>query len=248
MTSQILSADPLFLFACRILSLRHGDRQACDALIGASQGSGEVSWLANSLLQGIDRKFRTAGGVSTLGGFMNGKSNEGASKPKHNAAIAKPNTPAILMPGADNHAAFASFVERHRVPLIGFLYRLVGSTMAAEQIAADIFVSLYRSAGDRLQAPDCVLSMYRLAADLGLKYARAHRDASTIHTGSQQEPIADAVWKLPQQEQVGVLLHKYQGLKSAQIAQVLQTSEPEIKTLLSHAYEMLHRRLKGRLA
>lgn len=248
MTNQILSADPLFLFACRILWMRRGDRRAYDALIRESHGSGEVSWLANILLQEIDGKIRPAD-LSTLGGSMSGSMNRKCQasrwKLKFRTALSDTNNPIRSLSGADKYAAFESFVGKHRVQLIAFLYRLVGSASAAEQIAAEIFVSLYRSAGDRLQAPDCVLSMYRLAADLGLKYARAHRDFSTIHTGSRQARIAEALWKLPEQQQLSILLHKYQGLKTAQIAQVLQTSEPEIKALLLHAYETLHSKLKA---
>jgi RNA polymerase sigma-70 factor (ECF subfamily) len=273
MTDQIPSADPLFLFGCRTAWLRLGDRRACEVLVGASQGLGEVRWLAKVFLQEIgvlSGRLTTSSGVSAPRGFMNENSNMSRCKATEAGAIGETDNHASSSPGADKRAAFEAFVETNQLPLIGFLYRLVGGAAAAEQIAAEVFVCLYRSAGKRLQLVDCVISMYRLASALGIKYVRAHNsprlaDTTTTKSGNQplrtnsltkkgssraaqtesrEERVAGAIRGMPERQQLAVLLHKYQGLNAAQIAQVLQASETEVKNVLWRAYGVLCGRLK----
>jgi RNA polymerase sigma-70 factor, ECF subfamily len=55
--------------------------------------------------------------------------------------------------------------------------------------------------------------------------------------------IRDAIDSLPAKQLAAVLMHKYEGLDYATIAQALDCSIPALKSLLFRAYETLRRRL-----
>jgi RNA polymerase sigma-70 factor (ECF subfamily) len=55
--------------------------------------------------------------------------------------------------------------------------------------------------------------------------------------------IRDAIEALPAKQLAAVVMHKYEGLDYAAIAEVLECSIPALKSLLFRAYETLRRRL-----
>jgi len=44
-------------------------------------------------------------------------------------------------------ASFALLLERHRTPVIHFLYRMVQNQAVAEELAQEVFLRVYRSRG-----------------------------------------------------------------------------------------------------
>jgi RNA polymerase sigma-70 factor (ECF subfamily) len=57
------------------------------------------------------------------------------------------------------------------------------------------------------------------------------------------QEIRDAIGKLPEKQRAAVLMHKYEEMEYAQIANVLECSESAVKSLLFRAYETLRARL-----
>jgi len=55
--------------------------------------------------------------------------------------------------------------------------------------------------------------------------------------------VRQAIQALPENQQAAVLMHKYQDLGYAQIADALGCSIPAVKSLLFRAYESLRARL-----
>ena len=60
----------------------------------------------------------------------------------------------------------------------------------------------------------------------------------------RREEIRRAVDALPEKQRLAVLLHKYQEMDYAEIAEVLEVSESALKSLLFRAYETLRVRLR----
>ena len=60
--------------------------------------------------------------------------------------------------------------------------------------------------------------------------------------------IRCAVDALPENQRAAVLLHKYQGLDYAEIADILECSPSALKSLLYRAYETLRVRLQPLVA
>ena len=55
--------------------------------------------------------------------------------------------------------------------------------------------------------------------------------------------VRNAVESLPSKQLAAVLMHKYEGMDYAQIAEVLNCSVPALKSLLFRAYEHLRKQL-----
>ena len=57
------------------------------------------------------------------------------------------------------------------------------------------------------------------------------------------QEVRDAIAVLPEKQRAAVLMHKYEEMEYAQIAQILECSESAVKSLLFRAYESLRARL-----
>jgi len=60
---------------------------------------------------------------------------------------------------------------------------------------------------------------------------------------TKAQEVRSAVELLPGKQLAAVLMHKYEGMDYAQIAQVLNCSVPALKSLLFRAYENLRKQL-----
>ena len=139
-------------------------------------------------------------------------------------------------------------VEKYRRSLVGFLFRLVHDQTAAEGLAEETFLRLYRS-GDRFVGADNVgIWLYRMAASLAQENPQVTRSGSASgQQGTQTQERVEAIRRhisgLPARQRVAVLLHKYQGLDCEQVAEVIGISESETRALLFQAYVTLREKL-----
>ena len=191
--------------------------------------------------------------------------------------------PATLDPGGDaevmlrvkagDEQAFSYLVEKYRRPMIGFLYRMTRNSSAAEELAQEVFLRVYRSRETYRADAKFSTWLYRIAANLAVNYARDTRHERPEVTVNLDEPdpetgmmldLADGrlsveqnllrrerlaairkhVQALPERQRLAVVMHKYQGLDYRQIGEVLKLSEAATKSLLFRAYEALRERLK----
>ncbi len=166
-------------------------------------------------------------------------------------------------------ASFALLLERHRAPVINFLYRMVQNQAVAEELAQDVFLRVYRSRESYEPTARFTTWLFRIATHLALNYIRDGRhekgveriDAdprdgivrqlADLHPTVEQRLLRDArlrevkqaIETLPAKQKAAVLMHKYQELEYTQIASALSCSESAVKSLLFRAYETLRSRL-----
>jgi len=166
-------------------------------------------------------------------------------------------------------ASFAVLLEKHRSPVIHFLYRMVQNQAVAEELAQEVFLRVYRSRGTYEPTAKFTTWLFRIATHLALNSLRDGRhtrleDSLDGDSGepaarqlSDQRPTAEAalvkevrleeirqaVAALPEKQRAAVLMHKYQEMEYAQIAKILNCSESALKSLLFRAYETLRVRL-----
>ncbi|HEX3743707.1 MAG TPA: sigma-70 family RNA polymerase sigma factor [Bryobacteraceae bacterium] len=166
-------------------------------------------------------------------------------------------------------ASFAILLEKHRLPVIHFLYRMVQNQAVAEELAQEVFLRVYRSRASYEPTAKFTTWLFRIATHLALnslrdgKYQRLEehldddsaeapaRQVSDQHESVEQwmvhqarmEEIRRAVATLPEKQRAAVLMHKYEEMEYSQIAKVLNCSESAIKSLLFRAYETLRARL-----
>jgi RNA polymerase sigma-70 factor (ECF subfamily) len=166
-------------------------------------------------------------------------------------------------------AAFTQILDRYRIPMVSFMYRMVQDQGVAEELAQELFLRVYRARSTYEPTAKFTTWMYRIATHLALNWLRDHKkekgreslDEEIVEGASRQvldrSPNAEqrlvaesrlhevrrAVEMLPDKQRAAVLMHKYQELEYSQIACTLECSESAVKSLLFRAYERLRNRL-----
>ena len=162
--------------------------------------------------------------------------------------------------------SFGMLLSRHRLPVMRFLGRMVGNQAVAEELSQDVFLRVYRSRERYSPTARFTTWLFRIAKHRGLNWLRDERheracepldlnapmqvrsreaslEERLIHGGKGEE-IRKAILRLPAKQRAAVLMHKYEEMGYAQIANALGCSESAVKSLLFRAYETL----RGRLA
>jgi len=179
----------------------------------------------------------------------------------------------MLRVKAGDQSAFDYLVKKYRRPLVGFMCRMARNTAAAEDLAQEVFLRVYRSRESYEASAKFTTWLYRIATNLAVNHARDTRherpevtvslDEADDDTGTTLElpdgsltaeqamvrrerllAIRSKVEALPERQRLAVVMHKYQQLDYKQIADVLKLSESATKSLLFRAYETLREQLK----
>ena len=179
----------------------------------------------------------------------------------------------MLRAKAGDQTAFDYLVQKYRRPMVSFMYRMARNAAAAEDLAQEVFLRVYRSRESYEASAKFTTWLYRIATNLAVNHARDTRherpevqvslDEPDEDTGTTLElpdgnltaeqamvrrermlAIRSKVEALPEQQKLAVIMHKYQQMDYKQIAEVLKKSESATKSLLFRAYETLREQLK----
>ncbi len=179
----------------------------------------------------------------------------------------------MLRVKAGDQSAFDYLVAKYRRSMVSFMYRMARNAAAAEDLAQEVFLRVYRSRSNYEASAKFTTWLYRIATNLAVNHARDTRHERPEVTISLDEPdeesgttfelpdgnltaeqamvrrerllaIRRRVEALPEQQRLAVIMHKYQQMDYKQIAEVLKKSESATKSLLFRAYETLREQLK----
>jgi RNA polymerase sigma-70 factor (ECF subfamily) len=179
----------------------------------------------------------------------------------------------MLRVKAGDDAAFEYLVQKYRRPMVGYMYRMCHNVAAAEDLAQEVFLRVFRSRGNYEPSAKFTTWLYRIATNLAVNHARDSRHERPENTVSVDEPdqetglaldlrdtslsaeetilrqermaaIRQRVQSLPERQRTAVVMHKYQQMDYREIASVLKLSESATKSLLFRAYETLRVQLK----
>lgn len=195
--------------------------------------------------------------------------------PLAGTAVAEPDSDAQIMlrVKAGDQSAFDFLVAKYRRPMVSFMYRMARNAAAAEDLAQEVFLRVYRSRSNYEASAKFTTWLYRIATNLAVNHARDTRHERPEVTISLDEPdeesgatfelpdgnltaeqamvrrerllaIRSKVEALPEQQRLAVIMHKYQQMDYKQISEVLKKSESATKSLLFRAYETLREQLK----
>jgi RNA polymerase sigma-70 factor (ECF subfamily) len=180
----------------------------------------------------------------------------------------------MLRVKAGDESAFDYLVQKYRRPMVNFMYRMTHNAAAAEDLAQEVFLRVYRSRASYEASAKFATWLYRIATNLAANHARDTRHERPEHMVRLDEPnedtgtttdVADSklsveenllrrerlaairktVHNLPERQRMAVIMHKYQQMDYKQIAEVLKLSESATKSLLFRAYETLREQLKS---
>jgi len=166
--------------------------------------------------------------------------------------------------------SFRVLLEKHRNPVVHFLYRMVQDEGVSEELSQEVFLRVYRSRGTYEPTARFTTWLFRIATHLALNWLRDGRnergqvrldddgdgDGPTREVADRKpsveqqmvyqarlREVRDAIALLPEKQRAAVLMHKYEEMEYSQIAGVLECSESAVKSLLFRAYETLRARL-----
>ncbi|MGA7240701.1 MAG: RNA polymerase sigma factor [Bryobacteraceae bacterium] len=174
----------------------------------------------------------------------------------------------LRVKGGDD-ASFGVLLEKHRNPVIHFLYRMVQNQAVAEELAQEVFLRVYRSRASYEPTAKFTTWLFRIATHLALNSLRDGKNArkqeslddmiddQPVRQVSDNRPTVEqamlyqarlgevkkAIQTLPEKQRAAVLMHKYEEMEYSQIARALNCSESAVKSLLFRAYETLRARL-----
>lgn len=169
-------------------------------------------------------------------------------------------------------AALEELIERHQTLVAGTVARMLGSNSDVEDIAQQVFIRVWKSAGRYVPRAKFTTWLLKITRNLVFnELRRAKRRAHTpiqIDQQSEEMPLRDeatqtpealllekelqsaieqAITALPETQRLALVLRRYQDLSYEQIGQILNLSVPAVKSVLFRARTELRARLKAYL-
>jgi RNA polymerase sigma-70 factor, ECF subfamily len=174
--------------------------------------------------------------------------------------------------GKGDTAAFEELIERHQALVAGTVARMLGSNSDVEDIAQQVFVRVWKSAGRYVARAKFTTWLLKITRNLVFNELRrtkrhphvpvhgeAQSEAPPLRDESSQAPdaalleselqqaIENAITILPETQRMALVLRRYEDLSYEQIAETLDLSVPAVKSLLFRARTELRERLKDYL-
>jgi RNA polymerase sigma-70 factor, ECF subfamily len=164
--------------------------------------------------------------------------------------------------------AFAALVERHQHRVVGTVARMLGSPNDAEDIAQQVFVRVWKSAARWQPSAKFTTWLMTITRNLvfnevrrrgrahtvpleepGDRAPREYEDRSTlspqdaVSTAELEVAIDKAIQSLADQPRMALILRRYEEMSYEDIAGVLGTTVPAVKSMLFRARAELRERL-----
>ncbi len=176
-----------------------------------------------------------------------------------------------LIAGGDT-TAFEQLIERHQTLVAGTVARMLGSNSDVEDIAQQVFIRVWKSAGRYVARAKFTTWLLKITRNLvfnEMRRAKRHPHLPVqIEPEAEEMPLKDeamatpdanllqaelkaeiekAIMLLPDTQRMALVLRRYEELSYEEIADVLDLSVPAVKSLLFRARTELRQRLKGYL-
>jgi RNA polymerase sigma-70 factor (ECF subfamily) len=173
---------------------------------------------------------------------------------------------------AGDTTAFEKLIERHQALVAGTVARMLGSNSDVEDIAQQVFIRVWKSAGRYVarakfttwllkitrnlvfnemrrakRHPHVPVQIEPEADEIPLKDEQTAAPDVTLLESELQAAIEKAIGLLPDTQRMALVLRRYEELSYEEIADVLDLSVPAVKSLLFRARTELRDRLKGYL-
>jgi RNA polymerase sigma-70 factor (ECF subfamily) len=170
--------------------------------------------------------------------------------------------------------AFSQLVVAYQDRLVGLLTHLVGERDAAEDLAQEVFLRVYRARKGYQPTAKFATWLFRIAQNLASNSRRGRRrrrevpfagtrevsdsrpqeallpEKSAFLPNRQiakrelQDVVREALEELGERQKLAVLLHKFEGMSYADIAETMELTPQAVKSLLSRARENLRAKLE----
>lgn len=174
----------------------------------------------------------------------------------------------MLRVRGDDAEAFRELVEATEDRVFGTIVKLLGGIEGAEDLAQRVYLRIWQARGRYEPSAKFTTWMYSIAHRLVLNERRGRSRAGAVFyrpaaEESVPEPVAtdspsasasarelsraidEALALLPDDQRTAVVLRRYEEMPYEEIAQVLATTVPAVKSLLFRARQTLREKLAG---
>jgi RNA polymerase sigma-70 factor (ECF subfamily) len=169
-------------------------------------------------------------------------------------------------------SAFSGLLDKYHRPVINIIYRMIGDSHAADDLAQEVFMRVYNSSRNYQPTAKFSTWIYRIAMNLCLNELRrrkkrifsldeniptqegevkieiAEKDKDLPRDELAKKELQDIVKKaiesLPENQRMAVLLRRYENLSYEEIAKTMNCSVSAVKSLLNRAKESLKEKLR----
>lgn len=176
----------------------------------------------------------------------------------------------MLRVKAGDIEAFEMLVERHKHSVVGTAAKMLGNESEADDIGQQVFIRVWKSAARYEPSAKFTTWLMTIARNLVFNEMRRRQRARHVPMETEQDDapqqqfadetavaprdqlldaelqdaIEEAIASLPENQRVAIVLRRYENMPYEEIAKVLKTSVPAVKSILFRARADLKERLK----
>lgn len=166
--------------------------------------------------------------------------------------------------------AFETLVTRHQHSVVGTAAKMLGGTADAEDIGQQVFMRVWKHAARYQPSAKFTTWLMTITRNLVFNELRRRRRSQQVSMDADEgdtirhqfvdeqaaapsedmldselhEAIDSAIASLPEAQRLAIVLRRYEGMPYEEIAEVLKTSVPAVKSILFRARAELKARLK----
>ncbi len=159
----------------------------------------------------------------------------------------------MVQVASGDRAAFARLFDRHQGRVVRFCRRFVGDAQRAEDLAQDVFVRLFKSAGRYQRTARFQTFLFHVATNTCLNELRRparvteqapevlerlpHHETpdQVLEAKDVEAALQRALHQMSDRERAAFTMCRFEGLAYREIAQALETSEAAVKSLIHRA-------------
>ena len=165
--------------------------------------------------------------------------------------------------------AFQALIEAHQARVIGTVARMLGDEVDAEDIAQQVFIRVWKSAGRYQPTAKFTTWLFKITRNLVFNELRRRKRHPVMPLQTEEEEhffqpadssglspdaslldaelndaILAAIDALPETQRMAIVLRRYEEMPYEEIGEVLGLSVPAVKSVLFRARAELRERLR----
>jgi RNA polymerase sigma-70 factor, ECF subfamily len=168
-------------------------------------------------------------------------------------------TELMLRAKTGDASAFAELYSLFKKPLANFLYRLCWNRQIVDDLMQEVFLRVWRAAPTYEPTAKVSTYLFRVAHNLWINEGMKRREQAVdaveraadldpsegLQRGEVQAAVQKAIDELPPGERECLVLSEYNGMKYADIADILGIPVGTVKSRIFSAVQRLREKLKG---